>query len=206
MSKLTGAVGGRRGALEGTIAHVQLRRWWQRNAGAGFLVVLGFAVASYAAVALIDQLLNGPGGALGLGIAVSLSIGLASALATALLTYGLVFLGACRSRVDYYAALLVDGLPATTVRRSVEIEQQAVLVLGLVGGLLVGLVLMAATASGIGLGGQAGALAMPPQPAAVIAGVGGTAALGLIGGLTIAGMVRRGVVGFRLVEQGWRAT
>jgi hypothetical protein len=40
----------------------------------------------------------------------------------------------------------------------------------------------------------------------VIAGVGGTAALGLIGGLTIAGMVRRGVVGFRLVEQGWRAT
>jgi hypothetical protein len=206
MSKLTGAIGGRRAALEGTIAHVQLRRWWQRNAGAGFLVVLGFAVASYAAVALIDQLLNGPGGALGLGIAVSLSIGLASALATALLTYGLVFLGACRSRVDYYAALLVDGLPATTVRRSVEIEQQAVLVLGLIGGLLVGLVLMAATASGIGLGGQAGALAMPPQPAAVIAGVGGTAALGLIGGLTIAGMVRRGVVGFRLVEQGWRAT
>jgi hypothetical protein len=112
----------------------------------------------------------------------------------------------CRSRVDYYASLLVDGLPATTVRRSVEIEQQAVLVLGLAAGLVIGMILLAATASGIGLGGQAGALATPPQPAAVIGGVGGTAAVGLIGGLVIAGVVRRGVVGFRLVEQGWRAT
>jgi hypothetical protein len=206
LSTLTGVIGGRRRALEGTIANQQLRRWWQRNAAPGFLVVLAFAIASYAAVALVDQLLNGPGGALGLGIAVGLGIGLVTALATTLLAYGLLFLVVCRSRVDYYAALLVDGLPATTVRRSVEIEQQAVLVLGLAAGLVIGMILLAATASGIGLGGQAGVLAAPPQPAAVIAGVGGTAALGLIGGLVIAGMVRRGIVGFRLVEQGWRAT
>lgn len=206
ISTATGPIGGRRSGLEGTIANVQLRRWWQRNAGPGVLLVLAFAVASYAAVALVDQLVEGPGGALGVGIAVSLSIGLASALATALLTYGLVFLATCRSRVDYYAALLVDGLPATTVRRSVEIEQQAVLVLGLAGGVLIGLALLLATASGVGLGGQAGTLAVPPQLASVVAGVGGTAALGLIGGLVIAGMVRRGVVGFRLVEQGWRST
>jgi FtsX-like permease family len=206
LSLLTGPVGGRPGGLEGPIAQIQLRRWWQRSAAAGFLVVLAFAIAAYAAVALVDQLLRGPGGALGLGIAISLSIGLAAALATALLTYGLVFLVACRSRVDYYAALLVDGLPAKTVRRSVEIEQQAILVLGLAAGLAIGLVLLVATASGVGLGGQAGALAAAPQPAAVIAGAGGTAALGLIGGLVIAGLVRRGIVGFRLVEQGWRVT
>jgi hypothetical protein len=206
ISTATGPVGGRRSGLEGTIANVQLRRWWQRNAGPGFLLVLAFAVASYAAVALVDQLLEGPGGALGVGIAVSLAIGLASALATALLSYGLVFLAACRSRVDYYGALLVDGLPATTVRRSVEIEQQAVLVLALAGGLVIGMALLLATASGVGLGGQAGALAVPPQLASVVAGVGGTAAFGLIGGLVIAGMVRRGVVGFQLVERGWRST
>jgi hypothetical protein len=206
ISTATGPIGGRRSGLEGTIANVQLRRWWQRNAGPGFLLVLAFAVASYAAVALVDQLLEGPRGALGVGIAVSLSIGLASALATALLAYGLVFLAACRSRVDYYAALLVDGLPATTVRRSVEIEQQAVLVLGLAGGVVIGLALLLATASGVGLGGQAGTLAVPPELGSVVAGIGGTAAFGLIGGLVIAGIVRRGVVGFRLVEQGWRST
>jgi len=206
LSSATGVVGGRRRALEGTIANLHLRRWWQRNAAPGFLVVLAFAITSYAAVALVDQLLDGPGGALGVGIAVSLGIGLVTALATAMLAYGLLFLVICRARVDYYAALLVDGLPATTVRRSVEIEQQAVLVLGLAAGVVIGMLLLLATASGIGLGGQAGVLAMPPAAAAVVAGVGGTAALGLIGGLTIAGMVRRGVVGFRLVEQGWRAT
>jgi hypothetical protein len=206
MSRVAGPIGGDGGGLEGTIAKVQLRRWWERNAGPGFVVVLAFAVASYAAVALVDQVLNGPGGALGLGIAVSLFIGFASALATALLAFGLVFLAACRSREDYYAALLVDGLPATTVRRSVEIEQQAVLVVGLVVGLLIGLVLVLATASGIGLGGQAGALATAPGLAAVIVGAVVTAVLGLVGGLTIAGGVRRGVVDFRLVERGWRAT
>jgi hypothetical protein len=150
--------------------------------------------------------MNGPGGALGAGIAVSLTIGLASALATALLAYGLVFLAACRSRADYYAALLVDGLPATTVRRSVEIEQRTVLLIGMATGLVLGLVLVLATGSSIGLGGQAGALAVAPQPAAVIAGLVVTAALGLIGGTVLGGAVRRGVVGFRLVEQGWRAT
>jgi hypothetical protein len=206
ISSATGPIGGLRGGLEGTIANVQLRRWWQRNAGPGFLLVLAFAVATYAAVALVDQLLEGPGGALGVGIAVSLTIGLASALATALLSYGLVFLAACRSRVDYYAALLVDGLPATTVRRSVEIEQQAVLVLGLVSGLVIGLALLLATASGVGLGGQAGAQAVPPLLASVITGVGATVAIGLSGGLVIARMVRSGVVGFQLVEQGWRST
>jgi len=206
ISTATGPIGGRRSGLEGTIANMQLRRWWQRNAGPGFLLVLAFAVAAYAAVALVDQLLQGPGGALGVGIAVSLTIGLASALATALLSYGLVFLAACRSRVDYYAALLVDGLPATTVRRSVEIEQQAVLVLGLAAGVVIGLVLLLATASGVGFGGQAGAQAVPPQLASVVAGVVATAASGLVGGLVIAGIVRRGVVGFRLVEQGWRST
>jgi hypothetical protein len=206
ISAATDPIGGRRSGLEGTIANVQLRRWWQRHAGPGFLIVLAFAVAAYAAVALVDQFLQGPGGALGVGIAVSLLIGLASAVATALLSYGLVFLAACRSRVDYYAALLVDGLPATTVRRSVEIEQQAVLVLGLAAGLVIGLVLLLATASGVGLGGQAGALAVAPRMASVVAGVGATVAFGLIGGLFMASMVRRRVVGFRLVEQGWRST
>jgi hypothetical protein len=108
--------------------------------------------------------------------------------------------------VDYYAALLVDGLPASTVRRSVRIEQHAVLLLGLVVGLAVGLVLVIATAPRIGLGGQVGALASAPHPVAVAAGLALTAVLGLVAGVLVARAIRDSVVGFRLVEQGWRST
>lgn len=206
LSLATASIGGRQRTIDATMAHVQLRRWWQMNAAAGVIVVLAFAVASYAAVALVDQVLDGPGGALGQGVAVSLAIGFASAMASALLALGIVFLVTCRSRVDYYAALLVDGLRAGTVKRGVAIEQRAVLLLGLGAGLVIGLVLVLATASGIGFAGQAGVVAAAPQPTSLLAGLTGTAALGLLAGLVVAGMVRRNVVGFHLVEEGWRET
>ncbi len=206
LSLATPAIGSGRGTLEGTMAQANLRRWWQQHAAAGVIVVLAFALASYAAVALVDQILDGPGGALGQGIAASLAIGFASAVASALLALGVVFLVTCRSRVDYYAALLVDGLPAGKVKRGVAIEQRSVLLVGLVGGLVIGLVLVLATASAVGFGGQAGMLATGPQPASLLAGLAGTAAIGVVAGLAVAATVRQKVVAFRLVEEGWRET
>lgn len=193
----------RRDGLEGTLANWQLRRWWQRNGPAGFLVVFAFASASFAGVALTSQVMTGSGSAIGRGIAASLAIGFVSSLVTALLAYGLVFLVTCRSRVDHYASLLVDGLPADTVRRSVEIEQHAVLIDGLVAGVAIGLVLVLATASGIA---QPGVIASAPPPAAIAIGLIVTAAAGLLAGRLVGRLVRSHVVGFRLVERGWRVT
>ncbi len=198
MSLASGSLRRGRDRLEETLAAWQLRRWWQRHAAAGFLVVFAFATAAFSAVALASQVLAGPASALGQGITASLAIGFASSTMTALLAYGLVFLVNCRSRVDYYAALLVDGLPAAAVRRSIEIEQNSVLLLGLGVGIAIGLILVVATASA---GGQSGVAL-----GAVAAGLTATAAIGLAAGCTIAWLVRRHVVGFRLVEHGWRAT
>lgn len=186
--------------LEGTLAQWQLRRWWQRHAATGFLLVFGFAIAAFAAVSLADQQLNRAaldGVVLGTGVAVSLTIGFLVAVAAALLAYGLLFLAACRSRADDYTALLVDGLPAAALRRSLRIEQHLVLAAGLVVGLALGLVLAWATSWSAVLGG--------PAPAGAAAGLVATAAVGLLAGGGVAWVVRRRAVGFGLVERG-RAT
>jgi hypothetical protein len=206
MSLVAEVSGRRRSDVEGTLAHWQLRRWWQRHAAAGFLLVLAFAIASFTAVALATQALNPPGGptVLGPDVAVSLGVGFASALVAALLAFGLAFLLACRARLDDYTALLVDGLPALALRRSVSIEQHTILVEGLVVGVLLGLVLAWTDLHGVSLGGQA--LASAPTIIASIAGAGGAAVIGLLAGVTAGWLVRRSAIGYHLVDQGRRTT
>jgi hypothetical protein len=186
--------------LEGTLARWQLRRWWQRHAASGFLIVFAFAIATFAAVALADQELNRPalgGVVLGTGVAVSLGLGFVVALAAALMAYGMVFLLACRARTDDYTALLVDGLPAGSLRRSLRIEQQVVLVGAVLVGLALGLILAWVTSWG--------ALVGVPSATGAAAGLVATAVIGLALGLVVAWMVRRRAVGFGLVERA-RAT
>jgi hypothetical protein len=196
MSLAAEARGAQRSDVEATLARWQLRRWWHRHAAEGFAVVLSFAVASFAAVAFAYQELGqsaAGASALGQGVAGGLAIGFVCSMVAALLAYGLVFLFACRSRTDDYAALLVDGLPAASVRRSLQIEQHAVLAVGLLVGLALGLLLAWSNSPGTGSGGA-------------IAGLLATAAIGLGAGLTVARYVRRSAVGFRLVEQARRTT
>lgn len=188
-----------RADVEGTLAHWQLRRWWQRHAAAGFLVVLAFATASFTAVAFANQVGHGPG-PLGSGVAVSLAVGFVTALGAALLAYGLVFLFAGRSRVDDYTALMVDGLSEAAARKSLEIEQHTVLVEGLGLGLVLGLVLVWASST------VTGAVGTAMGPEAIFAGLVATAAIGLASGAAVARQVRRNAIAFGLVEQGRRTT
>ncbi|HEY4025286.1 MAG TPA: hypothetical protein VGO86_02555 [Candidatus Dormibacteraeota bacterium] len=206
MSLVAELSGRRRAGVEGTLAQWQLRRWWQRHATAGFLLVLAFAIASFTAVALATQLLNpaSTGTVLGPDVGVSLAVGFACAIVAALLTYGLAFLLACRARTDDYTALLVDGLPAPALRRSVAIEQHTVLVEGLLVGVALGLVLAWTDLHGVRLDGQA--LASAPTTLGSIAGVGAAAVTGLAAGATAGWLVRRASIGYHLVAQGRSTT
>jgi len=188
---------GHRVDLEGTLARWQLRRWWQRNAPTGFLIVFAFAVATFAAVAFADEELNRPAlgrVVLGQGVAVSLALGFLVAVATALLAYGLAFLVACRLRAPDYAALLVDGLPAAAARRSLRIEQHVVLFVSLAIGLALGMVLAWAASWS--------AVVRPPTLAGALSGLVVTAAVGAGAGCAVAWRVRRGGIGFRLLQRG----
>lgn len=185
--------------VPGTLAQWQLRRWWQRHAAAGFLVVLAFAIASFTAVTFANQVEHGSG-PLGSGVAASLAVGFVTAVGAALLAYGLVFLFAGRSRVDDYTALMVDGLPEAAARKSLEIEQHTVLVEGVGLGLALGLVLVWASSTVTGAEGTA----MGPGP--LVGGLVATAAIGLASGAAVARQVRRSVIDFALVEQGRRTT
>jgi hypothetical protein len=206
MSLVAEVVGRGRSGVEGTLAQWQLRRWWQRHAAAGFLLVLAFAIASFTAVALATQALNPPDGATVLGpdVGVSLAVGFVCALVAGILAYGLAFLLACRARTDDYTALLVDGLAAPALRRSVAIEQHTILAEGLVVGVLLGVVLAWTDLHGVSLGGQA--LASAPTTLASIVGAGGAAIAGVLAGAAAAWLVRRSTIGYHLVEQGRRTT
>jgi FtsX-like permease family protein len=208
LSLITEAPGRRRTDVQGTLAQWRLRRWWQRHSAAGFLMVFAFAVAAFAAVAFADQVLVRMGadqGVVGQGDAGGLAVGFACSLAMAILAFGLVFLFAARARVDDYTALLVDGLPVTAVRHSLDIEQRTVLLPGLLIGLVLGLALALATSAGIGLGGTAGTLASGRTPAAAILGLLMTIAIALPAGLLVARFVRQRTVDYQLFQRGQRA-
>jgi len=194
------ALSGRRMDLEGTLARWQLRRWWQRHAATGFLIVFAFAVATFAAVAFSDEELNRPAlgrVVLGQGVAISLALGFVVAVAAATMAYGLAFLVACRLRAPDYAALLVDGLPPSAARRSLRIEQHVVLFASLGVGLALGLVLAWATSWS--------AVVKAPTLSGAAIGLAVTAAVGAAAGCAVAWRIRRGGIGFRLLERG-RAT
>jgi hypothetical protein len=155
--------------VEGTLASWQLRAWWRRHYALGFLVVFGAAVATFAAVALAGLLLGRGAmprlvgdGAFRHGLLGALSVGLAAAVALTLLGFAGGFAHACRSREADYAALMVDGLPARSIRRSLAVEQGHVLLLGLplgaVLGLLAGWSVAPATGLDAAVAGPAGGL------------------------------------------------
>jgi hypothetical protein len=205
MSLLAEAPGRSHVEVEWTLAQWRLRRWWQRHAAAGFLLVFAFAVATFAAIAFAGHELNRMG-SLGQGDAGGLAIGFASSLVVALLAYGLVFLFAARARSDDYAALVVDGVTVRTVRRSLAIEQHMVLLLGVAAGLVLGVVVAVATSAGVGLGGTAGTLGGGNTLLAALTGLIATAVLGASAGALVARTVRRRMVAFRLFELGQRAS
>jgi hypothetical protein len=207
MSLAAEALFRRRLDVEGTLAQWQLHRWWQRHTATGFLIVLAFAMASLSAVALAHQELDRPAPAPmpgGQGVAISLGIGFAASTAAALMAYGLVFLSACRARMDDYTALLVDGLSVDKLRRSLWLEQATVLVISLLVGGALGLVVLWANAPAIGLEGGGGAIASSLSAGATAVGVVSTLAIGILAGAAVAWLVRRSAVGFRLLEYGQR--
>ena len=190
--------------LDRTLAQWQLRHWWQRHILAGFVIVFAFAMAAFAAVSLAYQVLDRPaasGSPLGVGDSVSLAVGFTALVVVALLAYGLVFLFASRSRVDDYTALIVDGLSAARLRRSLALEQRTVLVQGLLLGLGLGLLLAWTTSSIVGSGSGAATVAT-----SALIGVLLTTAVALPAGAWVAGLVRRSAVGFHLAERGWLGT
>jgi len=157
-------------------------------------------MASFAAVSLAHQVLDRPaagGSPLGVGDTVSLAVGFVGVLVIALLAYGLVFLFACRSRIDDYTALIVDGLSAARLRRSLALEQHTVLLHGLLVGLGLGLLLAWTTSSVVGSGSGAGTVA-----ASALIGIVSTTAIALWAGAGVARLVRGSAVGFHLAERG----
>lgn len=181
------------------LAQWQLRRWWQRHAPGGFVIVFAFAMASFAAITLayreVDRV--GAGSLFGQASSVGVAMGLAGLVAVALLAYGLVFLFACRSRVHDYTALIADGLPAAELGRSLRIEQHTVLMEGLLVGLGLGLLLSWTTWPMMAFGSGLGAFARSVVIGAVLITTIGTSA-----GVGVAWIVRRNAVGLRLVEPG----
>src|SRR5438128_10788564 len=150
----------RRADVEGTLAKWQLHRWWQRHTGSGFLIILAFAAAALTAIALAHQGLDHSVPDLssrGRAAAISLAVGFAASITVGLMAYGLVFLAACRSRVDDHTALLVDGLSVDALQRSLGLEQAIVLAISLLAGIGLGWVLLWANAPAIGLEDRGGA-------------------------------------------------
>jgi hypothetical protein len=202
MSRAAELTSTRRGQVEdvdGMLAQWQLRRWWQRHAPDSFVIVFAFAMASFAAITLAYRVVDraGAGSPFGQASIVGVALGLASLVAVALLAYGLVFLFACRSRVHDYTALMVDGLPAAELGRSLGIEQHTVLMEGLLVGVGLGLLLSWTTWSIVDVGGGVGTFATSAVIGAVL-----ITTIGASAGVGVAWIVRRIAVGFPLVEPG----
>jgi hypothetical protein len=206
LSALVEALGRGRADLEGTLARWQLRRWWRQHAGAGFVMVLGFAIAALAAVAFAHQELDRPGSSPSLphgGATVSLAVAFAGALAAALLAGTLAMLLASRSRREDYAALLLDGLQVDALSRSLQVEQRTVLGVGVAAGLGLGLALFVVDSVGLPLPGASGAGSGLPSGTAALVGLLATAALALLPGAALGWLVRRTAVGFDLLRHGY---
>ena len=87
---------------------------------------------------LQDQALSDP---LRIALDAELVLGFLAALGMVVISFGLHFLVAARSRVSEYAILQANGLPAASVRRSLLIEQAVLLGYSLVVGAAMGLLL-----------------------------------------------------------------
>lgn len=203
MSRASEAVRRRRSDLEATLARWQLRRGWQRNTLGGLLIVLAFPVATFAAVGLAAQALGGSllrRDPFLQADTLNLTIGFVAAVTIAMTAYGLIFWFVCRLRMDDYAALLMDGLALPALRRSLRIEQHAVLSVALVVGVGLGLVLVWANLPDIVLPGRRNATTNFASPVAVVVGAVCTTVTGVLVGAIVAWLVRRRAVSFSLLQ------
>jgi hypothetical protein len=167
--------------IAATLARRRLHRSGRRNAWAGLLLVLAFAIAVFAAVDAAHMLLDGragrPPNPLRGGLAATFLVGFVGAVLAGVSAHGFGFVFAMRARAVDHAAMFLDGLPPQVLRHSLAIEQQVVL----------GLALLA----GAGLGIAAAWGASPPLSAAAAGiGVGMTAVLAAAGGMASTWLVR----------------
>lgn len=183
--------------VEGTVARWQLRAWWRRHSALGFMVVFATATATFAAVSMTHLLFDGgsvpgllgPGPFRG-GVAAALGAGVAASVVVGLLAFAAELSFACKARLPDYGALMADGLPARSIRRSLALEHNHVLLLGLPMGAVLGLVMFWSVAPVAELDGQ---LPVPSPALSVFGAALGlliTAAPMLIGGLLAGGLVR----------------
>lgn len=183
--------------VEGTVARWQLRAWWRRHSALGFIVVFATATATFAAVNMTHLLFDGgvsPGllgpGPFRRGVVAALGAGVVAAVIVGLLGFAAELSFACKARLPDFAALMADGLPARSIRRSLALEHNHVLLLGLPMGAVLGLVMVWSVAPVAELDGQ---LPVPSPALSVVGAALGvliTAAPMLIGGLLAGGLVR----------------
>jgi hypothetical protein len=168
-------------SIASTLARWRLRRSGRRNAWAGLLLVLAFAVAAFAAVGAAHILMDGragrPANPLSGSLAATFLVGFVGAVIAGLGAHGFGFMFAMRARTVDHAAMFLDGLPPHVLRNSLAIEQQTVLGLALV------------TGTGLGIA-AAWAASHPLSPVAAGTGVGMTAALAAAGGMASTWLIR----------------
>jgi hypothetical protein len=167
--------------VSGSLARWQLGRRPRQHSQMAFLLTLAVAVATFGVLAAVSGPLRGKqvpeasaliGGALGV-------------LLITLFAFALHFRAVAGERVEEYAALLVSGLPRRALRRSLAVEQRAVLWHGLCFGIVSGVALALAV--------------LPWQPLAagfVAAAAGGAAVLlAFVGAMLVAGWATRAWLG-----------
>ena len=186
--------------VEGTVARWQLRSWWRHHPALGFIVVFAIAIATFAAVNIAHLLMDGGAapaligpGAFRLGVVGALGAGFLAALLIAVLAFVAELSFACASRLPDYGALMADGLPARSVRRSLALEHNHVLVLGVPVGAILGLALVWGVAPVAGFDGGLAVPAARLSTAGAATGVLVAAVSISIGGLVAGGLVRRRV-------------
>ncbi len=90
-----------------------------------------------------------------LELASNLILGFVAAIGLALLAFALHFILVSRARLSDYAILEANGMPQSTIRRSLVIEQLTVLVFSVVSGALLGVLVSYVLLPALQLGGGA---------------------------------------------------
>ena len=158
VSPASTGLAGRYQGVEGTLARWQLRGWWRRHSAFGFMLVFGTAISTAAAAEIAHLLLAdgtspallGPG-AFRSGLLIGLATVLAGATALIVIAFYAELDFAGRARRSDYVALMADGLAARSIRRSLALEHNHVLLIGVPVGSLLGLALLWATGPSAGV-------------------------------------------------------